>query len=56
MSADLTDKGNGGRGRDCAQNDDDVALFQHLCCLENKEHAEYSRFLVETRDRNRRDV
>ena len=39
MSADLTDKGNGGRGRNCAQNDDDVALFQHLCCLENKEHA-----------------
>lgn len=26
-------------GRNCAQNDDDVALFQHLCCLENKEHA-----------------
>lgn len=39
MSADLTDKGNGGRGRNCAQNDDDVALFQHLCCLKNKEHA-----------------
>lgn len=39
MSADLTDKGNGERRQDCAQNDDDVALFQHLYYLEDKEHA-----------------
>lgn len=39
MNADLTDKEMVGEGRDCAQNDDDVTLFQHLYCLENKEHA-----------------
>lgn len=56
MSADLTIKEMVREGRNCAQNDDDVALFSICVTLRTKSMPEYSRPLVETCDRNRRDV
>ena len=57
MNADLTDKGNGGRRQGlCAKRWWHCTFFSICITLRTKSMPEYSRLLVETRDRNRMNV